>query len=177
MDIACFDIEANDLAANRGHLLCAVIKPEKKKPEVFRIDEYPIFRKEIWNDIEVVRAVCDRLNEFDLIVTHYGRGYDWPFLQARLLKHGFPFLKEKMHVDLYRIARKHLRVSSRSLGELGRHCRLPEQKMKLPWEIWELASHGHKDSMDTLVERCISDTRITEDLFNKLLPLIKSIVR
>ena len=177
LKIATFDIEVSDLNGDRGHTLCAVIKPENHKPEIFRIDEYPMWKKEIWNDSDIVKAIRERLKEFDVIVTHYGRGFDWPFLQSRLLKYGLPFLDEKLHIDCYRLAKKHLRISSRSLASLGRHCKIQEEKMKLPWETWEKASHGHIPSMDLLVERCISDTRITSDLFNKLVPLIKSIVR
>src|SRR5438132_201789 len=84
--IACFDIETSDLKANKGHMFCACsADPLTNKVTTFRIDRYKGYRNDLRNDRNLVIDIVDYLSDADLLVTYYGKRFDIPFLNSRIL--------------------------------------------------------------------------------------------
>lgn len=165
MKTCILDMETTDLKADFGRIICAVIKEygTRRDYRVFKPSDYK-------NDSKTVLAIRDKLEKYHICVTHYGKGFDIPFLNSRLFIMGEQRLKPMFHVDTYYIAHYHLKaISRKSLKNLGDSLRLDEEKMNIPKWVWNGARDGDKECIAKIIKRCISDVKMTEDLYNGFL--------
>lgn len=172
MNVAFFDIETTNLKADFGQLLCACIKSPGKRTEVYR-------RKYVGNRFEddhrIVHEIARRLRDFDVVVTYYGRGFDVPFLRSRMMKHGYKGGHTFFHIDLYFKTRGLLQLSSGRLARLQEYMGLKTSKTHLRPECWAKAASGDERSIRKIVTHCIKDVEVLEDLYERVMPYIKSI--
>lgn len=174
LSIAAFDLETSNLNADYGRLLCGVVwAAGASEPKVFRGDTLnKKWKNDREDDSAVVRAVAEELAGHDILIAHNGAaggfGFDIPFLQSRLACHRMPAFPRKKIIDPVRIARQQFRISGNSLESISAHLGLTP-KMKLPPAVWVKASHnGCKESMNLIVERCVSDVRILCEIIQQL---------
>lgn len=179
--VVVWDLETVTLDASFGRVLCGTVKEIGKKPDTYRIDKTKTYKKEPWNDRELVVAIRDRLNQAHVAVAYNGIRFDVPYLNSRLLHHGFePIAAGVQHVDPVFIARNRMRLGSNTLARLLDFMGCKEQKLHLGPEVWQRAAAGSRKDMDLLVKRNVSDCVALEQLFNKLIsmvPLKFSLVR
>ena len=125
---AFFDIECNHLNADWGLLICACIKwSDKKTIETFRITDHK--QASLNDDRGIAKAIRDSLEEAYTIVTWYGKKFDVPYLQSRLLKWGETIMSPNIsHLDLWATARYQLRLSSNRLANIERFLELDATK-------------------------------------------------
>jgi hypothetical protein len=71
-EVVTFDIEATSLNASFGYALCAAIKPIGKKARIYRIDDYPSYKQEPWDDSKLVEDISKDLERCDIVVTWNG---------------------------------------------------------------------------------------------------------
>jgi len=166
MRTCILDIETTDLKADFGRIICAVIKEygSRREATLYKPVDY---RK----DYNCLMRIKHRLEQFDVCVTHYGKGFDIPFLNTRLLIANETRVKKMFHVDTYYISRNKMKstMSRKSLKALGDTLQLDDQKMNIPRHIWNTARDGDKNSIDMIGKRYISDVCMTEELYGKLL--------
>ena len=79
-------------------------------------------------------------------------------------------------IDPCQIARRQLNLPRNSLDSMAMLMQLEEQKMHLLPSVWVRAALDHdEEAMQTLMERCLSDVRVLEDLAAHVLPLTRNI--
>jgi len=178
LDFVCFDIETTNLTADFSVLLCACIKPWGRPIQVFRADDYNSRWSEKRNDDSaIVKAIATELSRHAIVVTHYGVGFDIPYLRAKMVKHGLPPLPQMFGVDTYSIAKRNFRVSSRRLENLCRYFELG-QKSSVQGGLWmEASMNGSKEALDEIVEHNKKDVVLLERLASLCFPYLKSIRR
>lgn len=165
MRTCVLDIETTGLKSDFGRVICGVIKEYGTRREA--VSYVP---KNYLDDSKCLLKIRDRLNQFDIVVTHYGKGFDIPFLNSRLFQNGEERVKKMFHVDTYYIAKHKLKTQSRkSLKSLGDTLQLGEQKMGVPRWVWNGARDGSRECIEKLVDRCVSDVLMTEELYTKML--------
>lgn len=146
---AFFDIETTNLNASIGRMLCASIVPlEGNKIKTFKSHK---------NDRELCAKIRDELEKYDYVVTYYGSGFDIPFLNTRLLKHGRRPLKSIRHLDMYYTVRSHLRMHSKRLDAVCEMLFGETKKTRLNGDIWDAAASGSKSAMDYIATHCEMD--------------------
>lgn len=169
-----WDIETSGLNASFGHLLCASIKPMNKKTELFRLDDFPLYKKEPWNDRSLVCAVRDRLADFDFAISYNGEHFDIPFTNSRLIKYHANVLSPNIkHIDLYKLVRYKMRLGRSSLYALLQHIDSKHHKTPLEPETWNKAVAGDKQSLDYIAQHNVMDVITLEEAFHKLIPLMQ----
>lgn len=167
--LAFVDIEATGLRADYCSTLVVSIKPYGLKP-------YSLTVNQVGNDIGVVMAAKKELEKYDAWVTFYGKGYDIPFLNTRLLKWLKAPIEKKPHVDMYYTLKYGTLLSRRSMAHMARFLKEGEQKQDVGPDVWaEIGSQP--GAMKKMRARCESDVRVLEDLYNKTKHLIKDISR
>lgn len=166
--MASWDIEATQLNADLGSVLCASVKPFGKKPYTFRI-------KAVGNDVKVIRDLKDALEEYHCWLTYYGKGFDVPFVNTRLLKWGYEPIEPRHHIDLFFTLKANTKMSSKGLGRFLSLLGAEEQKMGVSQNVWSEMGFRLSDHMPTMVERCESDCVGLEELYTKTRHIIKDI--
>ena len=176
MSIKLFDLETTHLKGNMGFILCAVAKElDSDECWTWRIDKLPGYGKtpkSFTDDSVIVEELIEFLSDADAIVAHYGDRFDRPFLNTRALLNGLAPLPPLNVIDPWKVARKHLALTSNRMGTIADLFTNATQKYQLPWEAWRNAQFGDKQAMDSLTEYCINDVETLEDVYKGIRPLI-----
>lgn len=175
---AVFDIETSDLEADRGVILCAVIKSSKREePLILRIDETD---RKSWkrglrgHDRNLVRAIADELEDHDVLVAHNGMWFDLPFVRTRQLRWGQKRLPDMKVVDPFQVARRKFRLKSNGLGRIADYVGIKERKTPLDMSVWaDAILNGTKASLDLIVEHCVADVEVLDGVLGFVKPYVR----
>ena len=180
--VLIFDIESSGLQGDFATILTIGSKwlgEPKKNTLVKNITHFPGWRSDPSNDSKLVKWFYPRMVEADVWVTFFGqaqssgKGFDEPMIVTKLLEHHLPALPDKIHIDIYRTARKYLRIHSRRLAVVAEFLGVPTQKTPILASIWKRAGAGHKESINYLDDHCRKDVWITEEVYYRLRPYIR----
>lgn len=169
-ELCSFDIESTGRDGDYNSVLVVSVKPYNKVPKVY-VAERP------GTDKGLLIEVRDELERYAGWITYYGRGFDVPIIQTRLLKHRLKPLDKRFHIDMYYHLNAHIKTGRKSQGHRLNWLELPEEKMSVSAEEWNRVLSGNKAAMATMVKRCVSDTRGLEALYKRTRHLIGEITR
>lgn len=168
---ACvFDIETSHLQADFGIVLCACVKGDGEKVTSFRGDTLiPGWKTKRSDDSILVKAIAEKLDEYDVWVAHNGRRFDIPFLNTRLIKAGLkPLRTPKVLIDPVELARNKLRMSYNSLEKLAQHLGCNSKTDVDPSQWLRAILDGDKKAMDYIVSHCREDVVTLEFVVDKV---------
>jgi len=166
--LAFVDIEATGLKGDYNSVLVVSIKPYKQSPYSFSI-------KQVGNDQRVLREAAEALEDYDCWVTYYGSGFDIPMLNTRLLKWDRPPLVKRHHIDMYYKLKSHILTGRRSQGHLLNWLGTDEQKLSVTPNAWSEMGYKVDEHLPLMIERCESDVRGLQALYERTRHLIRDI--
>jgi len=164
------DIEATGLRGDYNSVLCVSVKPYNEKPMSFSVAQ-------AGNDQRVVREAKKALESYSAWVTYYGKGFDLPMLNTRLLKWDVLPIEKRPHIDMYYVLKYALLTARKSQGHLLSWLETPEEKMSVSAETWNRILSDTRGQMKEMIQRCESDTAGLEALYKRTRHLIKEIKR
>jgi len=175
LDFVCFDLETTNLKADFSVILCAAIKPYGGDTIIWRADDYPAWQKgDRADDSEIVADIAKELSKHAVVISHYGTGFDIPYLRAKMIHYGLPPLPPMFHFDTYGVAKRNILVSRRRLDALAEYFNLGS-KSPVEGSLWLAAGmNGSKEAMDKIVKHNIVDVELLERLAGITLPYMKS---
>jgi len=167
ISVAYFDLETTDLSGCFGQLLCGSVWSSKPgtKMVTHRIDEMED-KKDFTDDRSLALAIRNHLEEHRMSVGYFSKGFDVPFLNARLAEHGDRLLSSEFHFDpIWHFKGFHgLKLRSSRMKVVAEFLKI-ERKQDVDIDVWKkclvLAAQGDSEKMDIIVDRCESDVRIT----------------
>ena len=181
-ELCFFDIEATGLNGDYNSVVLVSIKPWRKKPMRFVVED-------MGQDAEVVEKVIKELDKFQVWVSYYGKGYDVPMLRTRALAWNLGIdLPKRHHLDLYYLVRFRLNTSRRSQSHVlnfvypeRKEDAKVQRKMTVSPQIWtRMLSKDPKISgpaIKTLGNRCDSDTEGLQSLYIPTKYLAREVTR
>lgn len=179
MRTCIFDLETSSLYADTGILLCAVIKEylSKDPPIVIRADSFKEWKTDRANPLPCVEATLKALEDFDIYVAHNGQFFDKTMLVSWALKFGKRVdLRFAKFIDPVMLARRHMRLSRRSLHNMLQFLEIPEQKTEILWKHWMQATlNGNSKSLNYIVDHCVADVVALEKAYDMTKRLVKGI--
>lgn len=173
MKLIAWDIESTNLKADYGRMLCFGWKEVGGRPKarVTSIADYPKFKNDPTDDKALVKEASKILTEADAWLTWYGKRFDVPFVNSRLIQHGLPPLPPIPHIDGWMVARSKLKLHSNRLASVCAFLGL-EEKTPINQHIWVRATAGHLPSIRYVIEHCRQDVAVLEQCYEPLRPLI-----
>lgn len=166
-----FDIESTGFRGDYNSILVGSIKHFNSRPTTYKISQPG-------NDKGLARALKDHLEMLDVWVTYYGKGFDIPMLNTRLMKWGYKPVVKRPHLDLYYSLKSHLNTSRKSQAHLLSWLGTPEQKMGVSADVWnEIISDPKGKPMKIMVERCESDVVGLQDLYTRTRHVVADLKR
>lgn len=166
--ICTFDIETTGREADYDSMIVASVKPVGRKPEVFKV-------KKIGYDKTAVGELKSCLSGYLCWITYYGKGFDVPFVNTRLLYWNLPPLPPTMHLDMYYTLRGKLLTGRKSQGHLASWLELPTGKMSVSASTWSKAPAEPSISIPKLTSRCVSDAAGLEQLYHRTKHLVREL--
>ena len=179
----CFwDMETTDLDCDWARILTCGIKPLGRKP--LMMVNKSLFKnvgEGRSDDREIVVAIRNLLEAFDLVVSYYGGPwrFDLPMLNSRLLVHDEAPLSPKFHLDLYSYVKRNLRLrmGHRRLADVANFFGWPEKKTMMPTDWVQLAMDGDKKALKRILARNKGDVILLEKLYPKLKSYVRALRR
>ena len=170
MKVCFFDIETSNLNPPFGWIICAVIQDLEGKTKVFRIDKYKTFKKEPWNDRELVEDLLDSLREYDVIVTYYGDRYDRKWISTLTVYYDLEPIGLKYHIDIYREIKRTFKLHNYKLKTLIDYLNsreLDEITEKTPIDSinYKKAVTGDRKGIDYVVDHCKRDVSALREIY------------
>jgi len=162
------DIETTGLKGDYNSVLVASIKPYGSKPFSFSINRVGL-------DSIVLKDTKKVLEEACIWVTYYGKGFDIPMLNTRLLKWGLEPIDKRPHVDLYFTLKANIITGRRSQAHLLDWLKTPQRKMAVSADDWATLPSNPQEYLPTMIRRCESDVMGLEALYRKTKHLIRDI--
>lgn len=146
----------------------------QKKASSINAWDFENWNENVNDDSAVCMMAYEVLKDADLIVTHNGRKYDIPYLNNRLMKHGFPPLHKITDVDT-KVVAKRIKPYSASLKHLAQEFKLEELKMSTGGaELWDQCRARNKAAQKKMAAYCEQDVQTLEKLYLQFRPLMKN---
>lgn len=161
-----FDIEAVDLKADRGYVLCIYYAFDDGPVKALKLDSYP--GKTFYDDSKLLEAFKPVFNRAAIAVAHFGERYDLPFIQTRLLMAGFTRLSEVQFVDTWKISRKKLALRNNRLDTIAEAMGCPWKKTGVSLKLWKDAEYGNKKARQYVYHHCAIDVEVLRFVYNKI---------
>lgn len=168
---AAFDIESTGLDASYGRMLCACAKFCDEKH--VRTVRAPRLRHEK----AALEEIQQWFNQLDVVVTWYGKMFDIKFVNSRLLHHGMHPLPKVIHKDLCFESKSKLKFRGNRLDGVSKDLRSRVSKFDVPAFRWVEAADGNAAALDDIVKHCQLDVLLTEEMLEKMKPLILNFTR
>lgn len=169
MKILVYDCETTDLDADNGDLLAIGYKwlgnQRVYAPSVLDYGEECDHGKIHFDEEPLVRKAYEVLGAAEMQITFNGKNFDLGFLNTKFMKYHLPALPVTGHVDLYQVAKTKMRLRPKSLKNIARYLGLRNQKMDLPWSVWQAARKGDPSAIRLIRTRGRSDVLLTEELY------------
>jgi uncharacterized protein YprB with RNaseH-like and TPR domain len=174
LKVAYWDVESTDLAGDFGRLLSASVLTHTGEMVSLRQDDFVKagLAADMSDDHAIAVALRDLLEEHNLHVAFFGKGFDVPFLNTRLIANGERFLRQMLMIDprWYYSGWRGVKTSNAKLKTVSSFFGY-EPKQEVTAETWVKARVGNRDAMDIVVERCESDVRILKEITERTINL------
>lgn len=166
--MAFVDIEASNLKADFGTVVVVSIKPYGQPAKTFSCRP--------GRDKALLKQVADELAKYPVWVTFYGKLFDVPFINSRLLVNGLKPLPKHHHIDMYWVIKPQTALSRRNQAHLLEWLSAPSKKMSVSPNVWA-EMPAKPENIKILEERCESDVVGLEAMYEKTKHLIREITR
>lgn len=186
---ATFDIETSELhAVGLGQIICAVVLPMDGKPFVVRADHE---RCSVGNERRLVQSLVKELQKYQLLIGQNSENFDWGFIKSRAIQFGIRIPQPyPLSYDIRNgFKRAKLRTVDNGFGRPSCSLDMMIDFYGLNQEKTKIYPNRHAQTiigkgaerdkaMDDLVSHCLADTRMTRDLFYRIIrddpaPLIR----
>jgi hypothetical protein len=174
--ILIYDIETSNLRSDFGLLFCVGYKWYGEDgiycPALY---DYPNYKRDLTDCRKLLKDFTKVYAEADMVVTFNGKMFDVKWVNGKLWHYGLPLLPPVPHVDLYWAAKVALNASRKSLANLAKVGQFKSSKFsEFDNHEWLRASVGHLPSMRNIVKHCIADIEVTEEMYDRLRPYIRT---
>lgn len=121
---------------------------------------------------EMLKAAWGWLDQADVLVTYNGKRFDVPHLYRELAIAHYQPPSPVQHVDLLEVVKQRFLFASNKLDHVARELGLGGKVAHEGHELWVKCMAGDADAWQRMREYNEGDTRLTEQLYERLLPWI-----
>lgn len=125
-------------------------------------------------DRAITKALWQVLNSADVCVAHNGLSYDSKKSNAKFLQHGLTPPKPSVMIDTLRVARKHFKLSSNKLNDLGKLLGVGQKAHTGGFKLWQDCMRGVREAWRTMIKYNKKDVELLEKVYLRLLPWISN---
>lgn len=143
----------------------------KDKPRIYScyVWDFPLYKKEPRNDINVIKKWVDIMQKADLVVGQNSDQFDNKVMYGRLLVHNLPPLAMPQTADTKKMVKRIARFDSNKLDDLAEQFGYGK-KIKTDIDLWWDSMMGIKKAQRQMVMYNKRDVEITEKVYLHLLP-------
>lgn len=123
---------------------------------------------------EMIAAAHELLDKADAVVHYNGSAFDIPHLNREFVEAGLNPPSPYEQIDLLKVVKKQFRFPSNKLDYVTRALGLDQKVQHAGHQLWIKCMAGDYQSWEVMKGYNVQDVRITEQLYDRLLPWISS---
>lgn len=135
------------------------------------LPDFPTYKKDPKNDIELVRSLHKLMEEADITIAHNGDKFDNRKTNARILKHNLLPISQGKTIDTLKVSRKYFALTSYRLDDLAQYLNVGS-KIKTDKTLWERCMAGDEIAWNKMRRYNKRDVNVLEKVYLKLRPWI-----
>lgn len=163
-----FDVTVNlEMLESPGEILCFASKTLGERNVTF---------SSVWKDgkVGMLKKLHKILSESDVVIGFNSTNFDIKWVNGQLLLCGFTPPPPFKQVDLYRVVKQNFKFPSNKLAYVSKALGIGGKAKHAGFDTWKGCLAGDRKSQALMERYNVQDTRLTEKLYNKLLPWIKN---
>lgn len=125
------------------------------------------------DDSRIVKSLWEKFNDADIVIAHYGNGFDLPILNARSVLNGLDPYSPVKSIDTKKVASSQFKFPSNKLDALCKYFGI-EGKIETDFQLWIDCLKGDEKALDDMYVYNKQDVVALEEVYYKLRPWIKS---
>lgn len=143
---------------------------DKGKPQVVSLPDFPMYKKDPHNNIELMRHIHGLMEKADIVCGHNAGNFDDKRVNTDLIKHRLPPPPPHKVIDTLKIARKYFGFNQNSLKALAEFLGLPAKMETGGYSLWKACMAGDMKAWAKMSRYCAQDTATLEALYMRLRP-------
>jgi DNA polymerase elongation subunit (family B) len=148
----------------------------EKDAKIINAWDFSTFKKDVNDDSQVCKAIWEVLKDTDAIVTQNGKRFDVPVINTRMAKHGLPAIPKTIkHLDTKNVFKANYSAYDNKLDTIADTFGCELKMENGGWDLWMSMYNRDKKAMKLMSEYCKQDVRVTEQVFIKMLPVMKGL--
>jgi hypothetical protein len=136
--------------------------------------DYKGYKPNKLNDTYILKDIHKLLDTADIVVGQNSIAFDIKYINQRFLLANMTPPSPYKQVDTKNEARKIMRLPSNKLDNLGRYFNIGHKLEHEGYDLWKKCIAGNKKAWDTMKKYNAQDTLLTEKIYLKLRPFMKS---
>lgn len=142
----------------------------EKKTHVLSLPDFPTYKGNRENDVELVAELWKLFDEADVIIAHNGDSFDIKKANSRFVQHGMTPPTPYKTIDTKKVAKAYFRFDSNKLDDLGQYLGLGRKLDTGGFELWLGCMAGEKKSWDLMCKYNKQDVVLLERVYLALRP-------
>lgn len=122
----------------------------------------------------MIERAHELLSEADAVVTYNGSRFDLPHLNREFILQGLNPPEPYADIDLIKTVKRQFKFDSNKLAHVTEQLGLAQKMDTGGFDLWIGCMQNDPKSWATMKKYNIQDVKITEELYDKLLPWIKN---
>ncbi len=138
------------------------------------LPDFPLYKKDKFNDKELIKELWDLLDEADVVIAHNGDAFDIKKVNAFFAKAGLTPPSPYQTVDTLKVARNNFKFNSNKLDDLGDYLGIGRKYETGGFGLWKGCMDGDSESWRKMVKYNKQDVVLLELVYKQLRPWIKN---
>lgn len=134
------------------------------------LPDFTGYKKNPEDDKTLCKALATVLSQADVIVAHNGDGFDFPKINARLIKHGIQPPTPYKTIDTLKVAKRYFAFESNRLKDLAIYLNAGAKMETGGIGLWKGCMSGDKKSWETMKKYNVQDVLVLEKIYLALRP-------
>lgn len=140
----------------------------EKTVHVRALPDFPGYKKNMQDDYKLVQELWKLFDQADILIAHNGDAFDIKKANARFLIHGMEPPHVYQSIDTLKIARRHFKLDSNKLDDLGQYLNLGRKLPHTGKHLWFGCMNGDPKSWKLMKEYNKQDVVLLEKVYRKL---------
>lgn len=123
-------------------------------------------------DKSLTKALWQVMNDADILIAHNLNAFDLKKSNAKFLEHGLTPPKPAHSIDTLKVARKHFKLNSNRLNDLGKLLGVGQKVQHSGFQLWLDVMANVREGWRTMIRYNKQDVLLLQAVYLKLLPWI-----
>ena len=148
-------------------VICFAAKWVGDKKVIFHSNQEDTHKK-------MIKKAWDLFNEADAVIGYNSKNFDCKILNKEFILEGLPPPTPYKHIDLLQTMKQNFKFMSNKLDHVSQELGIGKKTSHQGFDLWQKCMADDVTAWKLMKKYNINDVKLTEELYNKVKPWVKS---